>query len=346
MPEPAAAVTGLATLLVLADGRLPAGGHAHSGGLEAAVTSGRLRDLAGLAAFLHGRLAGTGRVAAAFAAAACAAARPVDDTVRKPAHGGAGSSGGTPGDASADGASGDRADGGASGYDADSGADSPGGTAGDRADGGASGYDADSGADSPAGTAGDRADGGASGYDADGRAGSPGGVAGDRADGGAGLSGGVPSDGGARSRIDALDQGMDARTPSPALRRASRAQGRALLRAGRAMWRVDPAIRNPHHPVALGVVAAAAGLSPAEAAVAGAYGTISGPASAAVRLLGLDPYAVHALLAELAGVCDRLAALAVAGADDPVDRLPADSTPLLEIGAEVHASWEVRLFAS
>ncbi|MDW5326087.1 urease accessory protein UreF [Plantactinospora sp. KLBMP9567] len=284
------AVTGLATLLVLADGRLPAGGHAHSGGLEAAVTSGRLRDLAGLTAFLHGRLAGTGRVAAAFAAAACAAGS-ADNT--------AGSADNT------------------AGKPADSAARFPGeppGKAGDATPG-----------DGPDGAAG-------SSFEAPGAAGDA--TPGDGPDGAAG------------SRLDALDRGMDARTPSPALRRASRAQGRALLRAGRAMWPVDPVIRNPHHPVALGVVAAAAGLSPAEAAVAGAYGTVSGPASAAVRLLGLDPYTVHALLAELAGVCDRLAALAVTGADDPVDQLPADSTPLLEIGAEVHASWEVRLFAS
>ncbi|MBF9132658.1 urease accessory protein UreF [Plantactinospora sp. S1510] len=239
-------MTGLATLLVLADGRLPAGGHAHSGGLEAAVSSGRLRDLAGLSGFLRGRLATTGRITAAFAAAACVAAR----TVR------------------------------AADADADA--------------------DADAGHD-------------------------------DALD---------------RHRLDALDEGLDARTPSPALRRASRVQGRALLRAGRAIWSVDPAQRDRHHPVALGIVAAAAGLPPAEAAVAGAYGTVSGPASAAVRLLGLDPYGVHSLLAELAGECDRLAALAAARAGDPIDLLPADSAPLLEIGAEVHANWEVRLFAS
>ena len=62
----------LATLLVLADGRLPAGGHAHSGGLEAAVSAGRVRDVGGLEGFLRGRLATAGVVAAAFAAAACA----------------------------------------------------------------------------------------------------------------------------------------------------------------------------------------------------------------------------------------------------------------------------------
>src|SRR5919199_1897145 len=52
-----------------------------------------------------------------------------------------------------------------------------------------------------------------------------------------------------------LDAGLDARTPSPALRRASRAQGRALVRAARHMWPVGPIGREPHHPVALGVVA-------------------------------------------------------------------------------------------
>jgi urease accessory protein len=212
----------VATLLVLADGRLPSGGHAHSGGLEAAVAAGRVRDVAALDGFLRGRLETAGRVAAAFAAAACA-------------------------------------------------------RTGDWAD---------------------------------------------------------------------LDAGLDARTPSPALRRASRAQGRALVRAARRMWPIGPVGRDPHHPVALGAVAAAAGLGPADAAVVAAHGTIAGPASAAVRLLGLDPYAVHALLAALAPACDRIASAAAAQAFEPVDTLPAAGAPLLDIGAELHATWEVRLFAS
>lgn len=215
-------MTGLAALLLLADGRLPAGGHAHSGGLEMAAATGRVRDLDDLAAFLRGRLATAGRVAAAFAAAACRGVHPVLE----------------------------------------------------------------------------------------------------------------------------LDHGVDARTPSPALRRASRAQGRALLRAARAMWPVEAPRPDPHHPVALGLATGAAGLAPADAGLAAAYGTVTGPASAAVRLLGLDPYAVHALLARLAPECDREAADAAARADDAVDLLPADSAPLLDIGAEVHATWEVRLFAS
>jgi urease accessory protein len=224
----------LATLLLLADGRLPSGGHAHSGGLEAQVSAGRVRDVAGLDGFLRGRLATGGLVSAAFAAAVC----------RRP---------------------------------------------GEWAD---------------------------------------------------------------------LDDGLAARTPSPALRKASRAQGRALMRAGRAMWpaalgaaaatATRPAItpREPHQPVALGLLAAAAGLGPAEAAIAAAYGTVTGPAGAAVRLLGLDPYAVHGLLARLTAECDRIAADAVARAGEPVDDLPAAGAPLLDIGAELHATWEVRLFAS
>ena len=60
----------LAVLLLLADGRLPAGGHAHSGGLEEAVSNGRVRDTDDLASYLRGRLATVGRVDAALAVAA------------------------------------------------------------------------------------------------------------------------------------------------------------------------------------------------------------------------------------------------------------------------------------
>jgi urease accessory protein len=60
----------LIPLLLLADSRLPGGTHAHSGGLEAAVAAGRVRDGETLRAFLLGRLTGFGFTAAAFAAAA------------------------------------------------------------------------------------------------------------------------------------------------------------------------------------------------------------------------------------------------------------------------------------
>jgi urease accessory protein len=213
-------------LLLLADGRFPSGGHAHSAGLEAAVVRGRVGDLDGLRAFLRGRLRTGGLVAAAFAAAACA--RP--------------------------------------------------------------------------------------------------------------------------EAVAELEEELAARTPSPALRRAAGRQGRSLCRAAGEIWPGEHVARaaaaKVSQPIALGVAAAAAGLSPEEAALLAAYHSISGPASAAVRLLGLDPYAVHALLAGLADACDEVAREAATHARGPAEALPAASAPLLDVSAEDHAAWEVRLFAS
>jgi urease accessory protein len=60
-----------AGLLLLADSRLPAGGHAHSGGLEAAASAGLVAGMDGLEGFLRGRLATAGLASAGLAAAAC-----------------------------------------------------------------------------------------------------------------------------------------------------------------------------------------------------------------------------------------------------------------------------------
>ncbi|MEU6854849.1 urease accessory UreF family protein [Actinacidiphila alni] len=219
-------------LLLLADGRFPAGGHAHSGGAEAAVADGRVRDAATLADFCRGRLHTTGLVAAALAAAATFGIDPL-----------------------------------------------------------------------------------------------------------------------------ALDDAADARTPSPALRATSRKLGRQLLRAARAVW-PDPVLdrlaaarpRGAHQPVVLGLTARAAGLSPAGAAQLAAYESVSGPATAAVRLLSLDPFHAAAVLARMAPDVDAVAAAAartasLAVAEGP-GALPAGSAPLLDLGAEEHAGWPVRLFAS
>ncbi len=230
-----------AALLVLADGRLPAGGHAHSGGMEAAVVDGGVRGLDDLAGFLRGRLATAGLLSAAFAAAACQISHGHDET-RAPA-------------------------------------------AGDL--------------------------------------------------------------------LAALDAELDARTPSPAQREASRAQGRTLLRAGRAAWDLAGAAlpAAPHHPIALGVIAAAAGLEPADAALAAVYGAVSGPASGATRLLGLDPLAVTGLQARLAEELERTATAATTAAEDAVasgalDLLPAPSAVRLDLLAQRHRVAPVRMFTS
>ena len=57
------------TALLLADGRFPVGGHAHSAGVEAAVADGRVHDIDSLGAFVEGRLRTAGLVDAALAAA-------------------------------------------------------------------------------------------------------------------------------------------------------------------------------------------------------------------------------------------------------------------------------------
>lgn len=61
-----------ASLLLLVDGRFPAGGHAYSAGVEAAVSIGDVVDSGTLERYLQGRLATTGQVDAAFAASSCA----------------------------------------------------------------------------------------------------------------------------------------------------------------------------------------------------------------------------------------------------------------------------------
>jgi urease accessory protein len=58
-------------ILLLADARLPTGGHAHSAGTEQAVAVGDVHDVESLGRYLRARLATTGRTDAAFAAYTC-----------------------------------------------------------------------------------------------------------------------------------------------------------------------------------------------------------------------------------------------------------------------------------
>lgn len=248
-----------AGLLLLADSRLPAGGHVHSGGVEALVDRGLLVDVDDLALVLEARIRTAGLCAAAVAAAAAMV-----------------------------------------------------------------------GAAAAAGPA-----------------------VGSAAVGDAALGGAAASDDWTR-----WDAAVDVRTPSPALREASRAQGAALLRTTTQAWPADPGlaalgarIRRPHHPLVLGAAVAATGATPADAAALAVHHLVGGAATAAVRLLGLDPLRVAAVQAALAPLADRVvaeaadrAALAVA-ADDP-DLLPSDAAPLPEILAELHDVTEVTLFAS
>lgn len=219
-----------AAMLLLADGRLPAGGYAHSGGLEATVRLQGLKGVADVERFLEGRVATAGFVAAAFAAAACGAARG-----RQPA------------------------------------------------------------------------------------------------------------------LLDELDRELDARTPSPATRAVSRALGRQLRRAViriRPYPLLDGLGERPHQAIACGVATAAFDLTPRDAAQVALHESVAGPAAAAAKVLSIDPFAVYAAFAHIAGFLDELADAAAACADGAPEDLPAPAAPLLDIAAEHHRSLDVRLFAS
>ena len=225
--------------LLLADSRLPSGGHGHSGGVEALVDRGLVRTAEDLALFLEGRVRTGGRVVAAAAAAACALA--------------------------------------------------------DVGDGGAVDW--------------------------------------------------AP-----------WDAAVSARTPSAALRTASRAQGAALLRTVSLAFPTPAvaalrALPRVHHPLVLGVAAAAAGAAPAQAAALALHHVVGGAATAAVRLLGLDPLRVTAVTAAVARRAEPVAAdaatlaSAAVAAGDPA-LLPTEGSPLTDVLAELHRASEATLFAS
>ena len=211
-------MTSLATLLALADSRLPTGGHVHSGGVEEAVTSGLVVDLDTLRAFLCRRIATQGLVTASVAAAV---------------HAGS-------------------------------------------------------------------------------------------------LS------------VAAADCETDARTPAPAARQSSRAQGRGLARLARRVWphgEWDALGATPHLAVAAGAVGAASGMAPQHTALSIVYTTMTGSATAAQRLLALDPGDVAALTFELSEMCDQTADLACKELADLSD-------PLLDALAQRHTERERPLFVS
>ncbi|SDD11685.1 urease accessory protein UreF [Actinokineospora iranica] len=158
-----------------------------------------------------------------------------------------------------------------------------------------------------------------------------------------------------RRQWTALDAELDARTPSPAQRAASRAQGSGMARAGRSAWPSPvldgllAATPRPHQPVLLGALAGIAGASPTQAALAALYLAVSGPASASTRLLGLDPFEVNAAVVALSAPMSEIAAHAAQTCHLRPADLPAPSAPALDLMAEAHDRthrMEVRLFAS
>lgn len=157
----------------------------------------------------------------------------------------------------------------------------------------------------------------------------------------------------AATRWQVMDHEVTARMTSPAQRATSRRQGHSLLRTGMTILAApalqvlaDSAPQGPHLAVVQGATAHHAGLVPSDAALLAAYATVTSAASAALRLLGLDPLAVTALSARLAVEIDEVAAEAAGRAHAGPRRLPAPASPLTDFLAERHAAREERLFAS
>lgn len=139
-----------------------------------------------------------------------------------------------------------------------------------------------------------------------------------------------------------------ARTPSPALREASRALGRTYRRLALQLWPSSLVLaeletdRAPSRARVLGLVAAAAGAEADSLARLVAYDDIQSVLAASLKLAPADPVEVSALgLTMLDGLDDFVAGLQhVTTAED----IPSSSAPLIEQWAQQHATTERRLF--
>ena len=147
---------------------------------------------------------------------------------------------------------------------------------------------------------------------------------------------------------DEVEFAWAARTPSPALREASRALGRAYRRVALRLWPEAhqltelATLSTPPRSRVLGLVAAATGLSGPAVARLVAYDDLQSVLAASLKVLPGDPVDATARLLALAPQVDELVAQ-VGGLTDP-DDIPAWSAPMIEAWAEAHATAERRLF--
>jgi urease accessory protein len=352
--------------LLLSDSRFPAGGHAHSGGVEPAVTAGTVTDLASLEAFLRGRLRTAGLVAAGLAAAACArsiggrragendTALAADDPARERAT----ADGRPAGESNADAALAvdDPAQERATAGGRRAGEGNPGRENSEQRIVHYGGFDfwaeldaeADARTPSPAQRGASRRQGRALLRAARVAWPEDRGLAALAASGAAtarATGSGLPAAGLPRS--DAI-----AATASGAGAAGFGASGFGASGFGASGFGASGADAGgeyrggAHHAVVLGAAAAAAGCDVDDAARIAAYQSVAGAASAAVRLLALDPMRASAVLARLARDIDQIAERAAAAADGPLGELPCPSAPALDLLAEAHIRAEVRLFES
>ena len=146
-----------------------------------------------------------------------------------------------------------------------------------------------------------------------------------------------------RGDADGAEAEWLARCPSPILRDAGLRLGSQLLRSASAIWPVS--VRRTPRPVALGIVATAAGIDDEGVALLALYDDAATVTSAALKLLPLDPAVTTRWLAELAPQM-ALAARAIAADGRPLAEQPAPAAPAVELAAPLHHQRRERLFAS
>ena len=146
-----------------------------------------------------------------------------------------------------------------------------------------------------------------------------------------------------------VEHAWAARTPSRAMRDASRDLGRGLLRLAGRVWPDSDAVAAllaqdgaPPRPLVLGAIAAEAGLAPDELARLAVYDDL---ASAVAALLKLDPRdpadGVALVLAGCASIEPRIPEISAARSPEDI---PSLSAPQAEAWAESHATARGRLF--
>ncbi len=158
------------------------------------------------------------------------------------------------------------------------------------------------------------------------------------------------SAGGAPAAV-AVEDEWAARCPNPVLRESARRLGAGLLRSA-AIALPSPLIdgyraASPATPrtVALGVVAAAWGIDDEALARIALYDDAATVASAALKLLALDPAEASGWVAGLAGWIAG-AACAVAADARPIAEQPGPAAVGLELAASIHADHRERLFVT
>lgn len=149
--------------------------------------------------------------------------------------------------------------------------------------------------------------------------------------------------------LQELNAHLEARTPSPALRKTGVWLGRTLLRAFQSITprpELDDLPRGLQQPIVFGIVARHLGLSEGATAATLLHETVTGPAIAAVKVMNIDPFTAHRAIAETLPLLRSVAREATSFADSSPERLPSLSSPLSDLAAEHHEEDDARLFVS